>query len=124
MRISTFWIGLIASLVVSSCSEREVGAAKLANYIERLSTAAETGIVERGQNISQRVDLPSDLDTDSLTATGSLSLIDFLSLSGCELQANIAKRNTSMGRTASASQRLILDLEFLRLAPACVTLME
>ena len=26
-----------------------------------------------------------------------------------------------MGRTASASQRLILDLEFLRLAPACVT---
>jgi len=124
MRISTFWIGLIASLVVSSCSEREVGAAKLANYIERLSTAAETGIVERGQNISQRVDLPSDLDTDSLTATGSLSLIDFLSLSGCELQVNIAKRNTSMGRTASASQRLILDLEFLRLAPACVTLME
>ncbi|MEC7096314.1 MAG: DUF3080 family protein, partial [Pseudomonadota bacterium] len=52
------------------------------------------------------------------------SLIDFMSLSDCELQANIAKRNTSMGRTASASQRLILDLEFLRLAPACVTLME
>jgi len=124
MRISTFWIGLIASLVVSSCSEREVGAAKLANYIERLSTAAETGIVERGQNISQRVDLPSDLDAAPLAATGTLSLIDFLSLSGCELQANIAKRNTSMGRTASASQRLILDLEFLRLAPACVTLME
>ena len=29
-----------------------------------------------------------------------------------------------MGRTASSSQRLILDLEFLRLASACVTLME
>lgn len=126
MRISTLWIGLIASLVISGCTEREVGAEKLANYVERLSTAAdvEIGIVERGQNIWQRVDLPSDLDADPLTATGSLSLIDFLSLSGCELQANIAKRNTSMGRTASASQRLILDLEFLRLAPACVTLME
>ena len=126
MRISTCWIGLIVSLVISSCAERDVGAAKLANYVERLSTAAdvEIGIVERDQNRSQRVDLPSDLDTDSLAATGSLSLIDFLSLSGCELQANIAKRNTSMGRAASASQRLILDLEFLRLAPACVTLME
>jgi hypothetical protein len=123
---STLWIGFIASLVISSCAEREVGATKLANYVERLSTAAdvETGIVERGQNISERVDLPSDLGADHLTETGSLSLIDFLSLSGCELQANIARRNTSMGRTASASQRLILDLEFLRLAPACVTLME
>jgi len=123
---STLWIGFIASLVISSCAEREVGATKLANYVERLSTAAdvETGIVERGQNISERVDLPSDLGADLLTETGSLSLIDFLSLSGCELQANIARRNTSMGRTASASQRLILDLEFLRLAPACVTLME
>jgi hypothetical protein len=126
MRISVLWIGLIASLVISSCAEREVGAAKLANYVERLSTAAdvEIGIVERGQNLLQRVDLSSDLDAAPLAATGTLSLIDFLSLSGCELQANIAKRNTSMGKTASASQRLILDLEFLRLAPACVTLLE
>ncbi len=126
MRISTLWIGLIASLVISSCAEREVGSAKLANYVDRLSTAADidTEIVEGDQNTWQRVDLPSDFDTDSLMATGSLTLIDFLSLSGCELQANIAKRNTSMGRTESSSQRLILDLEFLRLASACVTLME
>ena len=126
MRISTLWIGLIVNLALSSCAEREVGAAKLTNYVERLSTAADIDIemVNGGQNISRRVDLPSDLDTALLATTGSLSLVDFLSLSGCELQANIAKRNTSMGRTASASQRLILDLEFLRLAPACVTLME
>jgi hypothetical protein len=126
MRISTFWVGLIASLVVSSCAEREVGAAKLANYVERLSTAADIDIsmVAGGHDSWRRVDLPASLDTASLAATGSLSLIDFLSLSGCELQVNIAKRNTSMGRTASASQRLILDLEFLRLAPACVALME
>ena len=51
MRISVLWIGLIASLVISSCAEREVGAAKLANYVERLSTAAdvEIGIVERAK---------------------------------------------------------------------------
>ena len=123
---STLWIGLIATLALSSCAEREVGAAKLTNYVERLSNAADIdiGMVNGGQTISQRVDLPSDLDTESLAATRSLSLIDFLALSGCELQANIAKRNTSMGKTASASQRLILDLEFLRLAPACVTLLE
>ena len=99
MRISTCWIGLIVSLVISSCAERDVGAAKLANYVERLSTAAdvEIGIVERDQNRSQRVDLPSDLDTEPLTATGSLSLIAFLSLSGCELQANIANATHRWG---------------------------
>jgi len=122
----TLWVGLLASLALSGCAEREVGAAKLTNYVERLSTAADIdiGVVEGGHNITQRVDLPSNLDTAPLAPTGSLSLIDFLSLSGCELQANIAKRNTSMGRTASPSQRLILDLEFLRLAPACVLLMH
>ena len=126
MRIAILWVGLIASFALSSCAEREVGAAKLTNYVERLSTAADIdiSIVAGGHDSWRRVDLPASLDTASLAATGSLSLIDFLSLSGCELQANIAKRNTSMGRTASASQRLILDLEFLRLAPACVMLME
>ena len=52
--------------------------------------------------------------------TDTLSIIDFLALSGCELQANIAKRNTTMGRSASASQQLIFDLEFIRLAPDCI----
>ncbi|REJ68558.1 MAG: DUF3080 family protein [Proteobacteria bacterium] len=50
----------------------------------------------------------------------TLSIIDFLALSGCELQANIAKRNTTMGRSASPSQQLIFDLEFIRLAPDCI----
>ena len=126
MWISTLWISIIACLALSSCAEREVGAAKLRNYVERLSTAADIdiGMVAGGHDSSKRVDLPSNLDAAALAATGSLSLIDFLSLSGCELQTNIAKRNTSMGRTASSSQSLILDLEFLRLAPACIRLME
>lgn len=116
------WIGLLAGLMISSCAEREVGATKLTNYIGRLSTAADE---QREHHDSwPRVELPSELEAASLTPTGSLSLIDFLSLSGCEVQVNIAKRNTSMGRTASASQRLILDLEFLRLAPPCVALMQ
>jgi hypothetical protein len=54
-------------------------------------------------------ELPRKDDADTLT------LIDFLALSGCKLQANIAKRNTTMGRNASVSQRLIFDLEFIRL---------
>jgi len=53
-------------------------------------------------------------------ASGSLGTLDFLSLSGCELQITIGKRNSSLGRFAKPSQRLLLDLEFLRLAPTCI----
>ena len=79
MRIAILWVGLIASFALSSCAEREVGAAKLTNYVERLSTAADIDIsIFRGGHDSwRRVDLPASLDTASLAATGSLSLIDF-----------------------------------------------
>ncbi len=46
--------------------------------------------------------------------------LDFLDLQGCELQVTIGKRNSSLGRMARPSQRLLLELEFLRLAPACI----
>jgi Protein of unknown function (DUF3080) len=51
---------------------------------------------------------------------GKLDALDFLALHGCELQVTISKRNSSLGRFARNSQRLLLELEFLRLAPACI----
>lgn len=50
---------------------------------------------------------------------GNLGALDFLAISGCAVQVTIGKRNSSLGRMASASQRLLLDLEYLRLAPEC-----
>ncbi|MFV0276741.1 MAG: DUF3080 family protein, partial [Parahaliea sp.] len=41
-------------------------------------------------------------------------------LTGCEVQITIGKRNSSLGRMASASQRLLLDLEYLHLVPPCI----
>lgn len=105
-----------------ACADQELGANKLDNYIARLSNTTEIDIVESAP--VARILAPQLLETSSSEPADSLSLIDFLSLSGCELQVNIARRNTSMGRTASPSQRLILDLEFLRLAPACIELLD
>ena len=53
-------------------------------------------------------------------ASSNLGALDFLALSGCAVQVNIGRRNSSLGRLAHESQRLLLDLEYLRLAPACV----
>ncbi len=50
----------------------------------------------------------------------SLDTLDFLALTGCELQVTIGKRNSSLGRLAADSQRLLLELEYLRLAPDCI----
>lgn len=50
----------------------------------------------------------------------SLDTLDFLALTGCELQVTIGKRNSSLGKMAAESQRLLLELEYLRLAPECI----
>ena len=109
---------LFSTLLLASCSPSELGAGKLENYVSRLSNVSEIRIpIAAIASVAKPpvVALPprgEDNDT--------LSIIDFLALSGCELQANIAKRNTTMGRSASASQQLIFDLEFIRLAPDCI----
>ena len=53
-------------------------------------------------------------------AADSLEALDFLDLRGCSLQVTIGKRNSSLGRLARDSQKLLLELEYLRLAPECI----
>ena len=50
----------------------------------------------------------------------NVEALDFLALKGCALKTTLGKYNSSLGRFASDSQRLLLDLEYLRLAPRCV----
>ncbi len=52
---------------------------------------------------------------------GTIDTLEFAHLSGCAVQANIGKRQTDLARFAKPSQRLLLALEFLRLAPSCIT---
>jgi hypothetical protein len=56
--------------------------------------------------------------------SGTLDALDLVSLSGCNVQATIGKRNSSLGRHAKPSQRLLLELEYLRLAPQCINLLR
>jgi hypothetical protein len=55
---------------------------------------------------------------------GTLDTLDLVSLSGCSVQATIGKRNSSLGRHAKPSQRLLLELEYLQLAPPCIDLLR
>ena len=92
-------------------------------YLDRLgrSLDEETGTPQATTPVARppragalRIDLPP----------GNLDALDFLDLRGCDLQVTVGKVNSSLGRLARDSQRLLLDLEYLRLAPACTEMLR
>ena len=119
-RRSGWWLCLLALI---GCSDPDNGPAHLDKYLERLSTVTGVALTSSAPYESDRFDLPEE-QAPALPAASQIDLIDFLSLSGCELQVNLGRRNTQLGRTASPSQRLLLDLEFMDLAPECITLLR
>ena len=112
----------LSLLLLAGCGQSDSGLAHLNEYLRRLSTV--TGTAPASQALP-RFDLAPPLpDKAGPASNQQIDLIDFLSLTGCSLQVNLGRRNTQLGRTASPSQRLLLDLEFLDLAPACIDLLE
>lgn len=81
---------------------------------EAISPPPAAPISRRPRTGQLRIDIAPD----------KFGALDFLDLRGCELQVTIGKRNSSLGKLARDSQRLLLELEFLRLAPACVTFLR
>ncbi|MFV0477528.1 MAG: DUF3080 family protein [Parahaliea sp.] len=88
------------------------------NYLSRLSNALSVTAAPPLPTDLPRLPRPAVLQLALESA--SLDTLDFLALSGCEVQINIGRRNSSLGRLAYPSQLLLLDLEYLRLAPACI----
>lgn len=91
---------------------------ELENYLERLARPLgfDAPPVEMPKGL-----LPPRAESLRISLPGSkLDGLDFLRLRGCALQQTIARRNSSLGRVAPTSQRLLLELAFLRDAPACI----
>lgn len=108
---------LMATLLLGGCSGNDPDA-PFDNYLSRL---ARTLGVEASPPVP--ADFPRPPRSGELrltTPAGKLQALDFLGLHGCDLQVTVGKRNSSLGRMAPASQLLLLELEFLRLAPACI----
>ena len=118
-RVKSLWRLLphcVALCLIVGCEGPE---AQYKRYLSRLGH-----ILSEDTPVTQQPALPEPPDTDQLRlniSPGSLDTLDFLALSGCAVQATIGKRNSSLGRMASDSQRLLLALEYLQLAPRCIT---
>lgn len=108
---------LTALVLLTACSGDDPEAA-YRTYLERLGRTLDVDVTAVRPPDFPRPPRPGALRLP--ITSDSLDTLDFLSLSGCAVQVTIGKRNSSLGRMAAPSQRLLLALEYLRLAPECV----
>lgn len=93
--------------------------APFSGYVGKLGKALSVAAPDKETSIALTPPPETVLQLD--IPTSPVDSLDFLQLSGCAVQANIGKRQTSLGRLAKPSQRMLLELEYLRLAPACIS---
>lgn len=102
-------IFLSTAAILPGCGEPWAGLSNGPNAHSKGTVVAET---------SPEPPKPEEL---RLTSTSDkFHTLDFMALSGCKLQITLGKYQSSLGRGASNSQRLLLDLEYLRLTPPCI----
>lgn len=116
------WVAGIAAIAMLVACSADSPQARLDNYMNRMQRVLETPIVATVAPAAVLFPRPRDLRDEQEEL--SIGLIDYLSLKGCELQRVVASANDSLGRVARPSTKLVLHLNFLRLAPACIKRME
>lgn len=105
------------AFLMAGCTERGLDDA-YKNYLQRLSTTLE--VAAEGVTNTRAPRYPRTGKLQLLLIGTSVDALDFMALTGCAVQSTIGKRNSSLGMFARPSQRLLLELEYLRLAPDCV----
>ncbi|WOJ92077.1 DUF3080 family protein [Congregibacter variabilis] len=104
-------------LLLSACTDGGQ-TAELEDYLQRLSRPLGIEVIQAEVPTTP---MPPRAESLRISLKGSkLDGLDFLRLRGCSLQQTVAKRNSSLGRVAPPSQRLLMELAFLREAPACI----
>ena len=94
----------------------------VADYKARLarSLGVEIPLVTQLDETVQDLSFPRARDLTVPLPAASVDLLDFLSLGDCELQAVIARKNSSLGKVAGPSAHLVAELNFLQVAESCV----
>ena len=114
---ATALTALALSLCLCACAKSSPDAPFI-TYLERVGRTLDVMVAAPRATALAKPPRSAQLQ---LPLTGdTLNTLDFLALSGCALQTTIGKRNSSLGRMAKPSQRLLLELEFLRRVPQCI----
>ena len=119
LRLRPLFLFCSACLLLGSC-QRSPTETALEIYINRLAIALSTS-VERS-SLTQAPAPPPDIALTTRPNLAGAVTLDLTSLRHCALKTTLIKRGSSLGKKAKASQRLLLQLEFLHLAPDCIAL--
>ena len=111
-------VACCATLVLLAGCQAEGAAGHYDKYLTRLGRSLAVDVPVVTVRPQPRAPRPEKLRLEIRSA--SLDTLDFLALAGCDLQVTIGKSNSSLGRMARDSQRLLLALEYLQLAPECI----
>lgn len=111
-------VSLAALVLAVTACQGDDGQAPFRNYLTRLGRVLDTPVPAVSAAVLPQAPRPAQLRHE--LPPGKLGTLDFLAISGCEVQVTIGKRNSSLGRMAKESQRLLLELEYLALAPDCI----
>lgn len=106
----------VAVLVLVACEAD--APIPITDYTTRLARVLDVPVAET--EIRPLPRLPRVRELRQSLSEDNIDLLEFLRLSGCELQSLIAERNSSLGKLAQPSQRLVYELNFLRAGSACV----
>lgn len=112
--------GLLAMLAVSlvACDPFSSPESMMAEYSKRLARVLN---VETRQTQLAPVQLiPRVRDRRVEIPPINMTMLEFLSLYGCELQVVVAERNSIMGRVMTPLNRLRYEVRFIETAKACL----
>ncbi len=111
---------VLTAVILNGCSAGEQAA--LDDYLERLGRAlqAEPHALSPEARPPVLADLPGRRQLSVTEPQLSINLLDFLSLSSCELGRVLGANNSSLGKLAAPSQRLHLQRDLMLSAPECI----
>lgn len=108
-------LSLIIFATAFGCTKKSDPAA---DYVNRLSNVL--GVERALEKQSILLNYPAPRQLKIIEQVKQISIREFLSLRQCELHRVLARRNSQLGKVASASQTLLNDIDVLLSGPDCV----
>lgn len=90
-------------------------------YLARLERTLDLAFPDTA---SSALPLPRSRALSLALASSSIDMLDMLALRNCALETTLGKSNSSLGKVATASQRLLLELTILAQLPDCIASLD
>ncbi len=112
---------LSLALLCVACGQSEPEH-KLSDYLQRLSRVLEIEVPAAARKTLIKMPASHELRVELVAP--KIDLLEFLRMADCRLQRLVAAHNSSLGKLARPSQRLIYELEFLQHGAPCAALLR